>query len=531
MNKILLTIRIILSFLYPHFEIIPFTARKTKSKGEGFHYNDKEFVHHSGIFVEESAFQKFSPLQLLFVLSGFFITALLLLTNWTTALRFLITVLTVFYFADLFFNLFLIMLSLHHSREITVTRSQLDRLKDKDCPLYTVLCPLYKETAVIPQFISAMNRLNYPKNKLQILLLLEEDDLESIELLEEYCLPAYFQLLVVPQTLPKTKPKALNYGLKYARGKYTVVYDAEDIPQKDQIRKAVLAFNKTGQETICLQAKLSFYNLRQNILTRIFSAEYSLWFGLILTGLQKLNSLIPLGGTSNHFKTKFLKKIGCWDAFNVTEDCDLGIRLVEKGYRTVILDSITYEEANSNLSNWFHQRTRWLKGYMQTYFVHMRRTPRLFNFRKGFHILALQLVIGGKVLSMFVNQVFWLITLIYFLFRPLFSAFIESLFPQPIFYMAVFSLVFGNFLYMYYYMIACSKKGDDDLVKYVFFVPFYWLGMSLAAWISLKQFIFKPFFWKKTDHGLHLNKVNIMHQIRTVLGHDLVDLNLISTKK
>src|SRR5258708_6606643 len=194
------------------------------------------------------------------------------------------------------------------------------------------------------------------------MLLLEEDDKETIQKIKNYDLPSYFEIVIVPHSLPKTKPKACNYGLLHATGEYTVIFDAEDIPDPLQLKKAVIAFEKSGSQVVCIQAKLNFYNPTQSFFTKLFTAEYSLWFDLVLTGLQSIHAPIPFGGTSNHFRTKDLWLLKGWDSFNVTEDCDLGMRLVKQGYRTAVIDSITLEEANPAFNNWFWQRSRWIKG-------------------------------------------------------------------------------------------------------------------------------------------------------------------------
>lgn len=372
--------------------------------------------------------------------------------------------------------------------------------------MYTILCPLYKETTVLPQFVQAITSLVYDRHKLQVLLLLEEDDADTIAAARAMNLPDYFEIVVVPHSLPKTKPKACNYGLQIAKGEYIVIYDAEDIPESDQLQKAYAAFEMLDEKVVCIQSKLNFYNPRQNLLTRAFTAEYSLWFDLVLTGLQSINGPIPLGGTSNHFKTTVLRELGGWDAFNVTEDADLGMRLVKRGYVTAIVDSTTFEEANSNLKNWYWQRTRWIKGYMQTYLVHSRR---LRDFRRNNHFLQglfFQLVIGGKVLSLFINPLMWLLTISYFTMRPVVGPVVEQFFPAPILYLAVTSSIFGNFLYVYYYMMGCAKRGYYDLVKVAVLIPLYWLAMSAAAWRSLYEVIRKPHYWSKTKHGLHLQQ-------------------------
>lgn len=511
--------------------IIPFTAEDEATHGQGFHYKGKRFVHHTSLPHHESAVRRFSSPQIITILVMLGLLFIAVLLNWHTSLVIIIALLTVLYFVDLLFNFFLIVRSFSGGQEVQVADDEIRAIPDSEWPTYTIFCPLYKEWNVIPQFATAMSRLEYPKEKLQVMLLLEENDDETIEHARAMNLPEYFDIVIVPHSLPKTKPKACNYGLKLAKGEYVVIYDAEDVPDTLQLKKAILAFKKTPGKVACIQAKLNFYNPHQNILTRVFTAEYSLWFDLVLTGLQSINAPIPLGGTSNHFKTEVLKSLHGWDSFNVTEDCDLGMRIVKRGYKTAVVDSITLEEANSSLSNWFWQRTRWIKGYIQTYFVHMRHPKELLIHWKEPHVVTFQLIVGGKILSMFINPIMWIITLSYFAARSSLGGFIESFFPTPILYMGTFSLVIGNFLYMYYYMIGCAKREQFDIIKYAFLVPLYWLGMSMAAWYAFYEFLVRPHHWSKTKHGLHLNHAHSFNQAQATIGQDLVDSQLHGKKE
>ncbi|HXS15381.1 MAG TPA: glycosyltransferase [Candidatus Saccharimonadales bacterium] len=492
--------------------IIPFHPINGFKKGKGFHYKGREFLHHSDLPVEEMAFFTVSSQQkiVLFFLSMLFIGGLVI--NWHITIISIFALLTFFYFIDLLFNFSLVFRNFSHQAEITIQDT--DFTDRSDWPRYTIFCPLYKEAAVLPQFVKAIQNLDYPQDKLQILLLLEENDAETLEMISTIELPNLFEIIIIPHSSPKTKPKALNYGLSFATGEYAVIYDAEDIPDAKQLKKAIVAFERSPSTIGCIQAKLNFYNPHQNLLTKLFTAEYSLWFDLILTGLQSLNAPLPLGGTSNHFRTKDLIRLRGWDSFNVTEDCDLGLRLSKQGYQTAIVNSTTYEEANSNIKNWFYQRGRWIKGYMQSYLVHMRNPQQFYQDQNGINFIYFQLVIGGKILSLFVNPLLWSITIIYFVFRSFAGNFIQSFFPPEIFYIGVFTLVFGNFIYLYSYMIAAVKREQYSVTKYTFFVPLYWLFMSLSAWSALYTMIFKPHYWAKTTHGLHLK-----HQPKLVAGN------------
>lgn len=478
---------------------------KGSMQGAGLGFKKRKYITHTTLHHSQSAIVTFVAKQKLFMALLLIIFTLGLAVKTLLTLQIVIGILSFIYFLDVIFNLYIILKSLHFPQEITSTEEETKTLQDKDLPVYSILCPLYKEAHVIPQFVDSITKLDWPKDKLDVMLLLEEDDKESIAAVAKMKLPEYVRSVIVPDSQPKTKPKACNYGLHHAKGEYLVIYDAEDMPDPLQLKKAYLGFQKADPKTICLQAKLNYYNPNQNLLTRFFTAEYSLWFDVTLTGLQSLNSIIPLGGTSNHFKTADLIQLQGWDAFNVTEDADLGIRLFKRGYKTAIIDSVTLEEANSNFKNWLRQRSRWIKGYMQTYLIHTRE---LFGFKdtETNHSIIFHLTVGGKIAFILINPFLWLATIAYFTLHSIVGPTIEALYPSFVFYMAGTSLVFGNFLFLYYYMIGCVKRGQWSLIKFTYLVPLYWLMISWAGFIAFYQLLFKPHYWEKTIHGLHLKK-------------------------
>ena len=299
--------------------------------------------------------------------------------------------------------------------------------------------------------------------------------------------------------MPTTKPKACNYGLLFAKGEYLTIYDAEDVPERDQLKKAVAAFRKGPPELVCIQAALNYYNSEQNFLTRMFTLEYSYWFDYMLPGIEALRLPIPLGGTSNHFRTRVLRELGGWDPFNVTEDADLGVRAGAHRYRVATLNSTTYEEANSRLGNWLRQRSRWIKGYMQTYLVHMRHPLRLYRRIGGRAFWGFQLLIGGTCVTFLVNPLLWGLFLLWLTLRP---EALSLLFPPGVFAMSTFCLVVGNALAIHLNMLAVFRRKLFRLTPYALLNPIYWLLHSLAAYKALWQLFSKPFDWEKTTHGL-----------------------------
>ncbi len=391
--------------------------------------------------------------------------------------------------------------ALEHRYDQDATPEELAALDERELPIYTVLVPLFREAAVLNQLVNSIESLDYPRRKLDVRLLCEEDDPETIEAIEDLELPPHFEMIVVPQSQPQTKPKACNFGLVGAKGKYVVIYDAEDRPEPDQLKKAVVMFERSDPSIVCIQAKLNFFNQGTNLLTRWFSLEYATLYDLILPGLDARNDPIPLGGTSNHIKLAELVEVGGWDPYNVTEDADLGIRLHKRGYRTIMMDSTTLEEANSELPNWVRQRSRWIKGYIQTWLVYMRHPLRLIGDVgfKGF--LSFQLMVGGAFIFL-LNPFFWALTTLFFLTK---AGVIQDLFPGWVYFLAAAQLFLGNFVFMYLGMAAGSRRGYFALAPYALMLPIYWGLMSLAAWKGFLQLFTNPFYWEKTEHGLDMS--------------------------
>jgi glycosyltransferase XagB len=410
----------------------------------------------------------------------------------------LVSMASVFYTAASLYKLKLVYSSLGHDAEIDITAEEIAALDERTLPVYTILVPLYKEAAVIPKLVTGVSQLNYPKTKLDVRLLCEENDDETIDAIREQNLPPHFRLVVVPDSQPKTKPKACNFGLLQAEGEYVVIYDAEDQPDPDQLKRVVIAFRKVPDSVTCVQCKLNYFNQEQNTLTRWFAAEYSFHFDLLLPGLDKAGVPIPLGGTSNHFVTERLVELAAWDPFNVTEDADLGIRLHKAGYETIIVDSTTLEEANSQVENWINQRSRWIKGYIQTWLVHMRHPFRLCR-EIGFKSwVSFQLIIGGTFIFL-LNPIFWLLTTVFLVTQ---ANLIREVFPGVVFYLAATQLFIGNFAFVYLSVAGALDRGLFGLVKYALVSPVYWGLMSVAAWKGFIQLFTNPFYWEKTQHGL-----------------------------
>ncbi len=414
-------------------------------------------------------------------------------------LTFLILIVQVFYVASILFKLIVSLAGAKAEMQQFITDEEVKALDEKDLPVYTVLVPVYKEPEVIGILINSLKKVDYPQNKLDVILLLEEDDKETYEAAKAHKPPANWRFVIVPTSLPKTKPKACNYGLFFARGKYLTIYDAEDIPEPDQLKKSVIAFQKGGGKYICFQAALNYFNKDENFLTKMFTLEYSYWFDYLLPGLYNLNLPIPLGGTSNHFDVEKLREVGAWDPFNTTEDADLGVRAFGKGYKVGVINSTTYEEANAKVGNWIRQRSRWIKGYMQTWLVHARNSRKLYKNvgLKGF--IAFHLLIGGTPFVFLVNPIMWAIFIFWLITQ---TKALDVFFPPAVLYISLFNLLFGNFLGIYLNMLAVFRRKYYELLPYALLNPIYWMLHSRAAYKALYELFTKPFYWQKTQHGI-----------------------------
>jgi len=446
-----------------------------------------------------SAFITFSSNQLIFMFLLLAATVAGLVINFKNVSIFINIVISVFFLVAILFKLFLALVGSRFELHQAVTRDELKEVTSDELPIYTILLPVYKEDKLIKKLIWNLQSIDYPREKLDIKLLIEEDDDKTLNAVRNLDFPAVFEVIIVPFHMPKTKPKACNYALHFSKGKFLTIYDAEDVPDTDQLKKVVTMFNKLPSNYICIQSALNYFNRNENFLTRMFTLEYSYWFDYMLPGLDTLDIPIPLGGTSNHFKLENLVELGAWDPFNVTEDADLGVRAYAKGYKIAIVNSTTFEEANNEPFNWIRQRSRWIKGYMQTYLVHMRNPGALIRKVgwKGF--LGFNFFIGATPLTFLVYPFLLGIFICYLVFD---LSTIRTLFPDWVLFMSIFNLMVGNILMIYINMMAVFKRRFYELILFAIANPVYWLMHSIAAFKGLYQLIVKPFYWEKTEHGL-----------------------------
>lgn len=368
-----------------------------------------------------------------------------------------------------------------------------------ELPRYAVLVPLYDEAAGIPSLLAALDALDYPRDRLDILLVVEVADRATQRAIRAETLPPHMRLVVVPDGSPRTKPRAINHALGETDGVYVVVFDAEDVPEPDQLRRA-LGVLRADRRVGCVQACLNTYNAETNWLTRQFTVEYTALFDHLLPALARFGFVVPLGGTSNHFPRRVLDELNGWDPYNVTEDADLGVRLARAGYRVATLSSTTWEEAPERFRTWLGQRTRWLKGWMQTWLVHSRSPRRLIRelgWKRG---IGLQVMFTAFVVPPLAHPWAFLLLLSQLGAGP--SAGPEAgWLDAALWWVSVTNIVGGYAAAAVLGAIAVRRRGWPQLAWHALMVPVYWLAVSLAAYRALAQLLSAPHFWEKTQHG------------------------------
>ena len=364
-------------------------------------------------------------------------------------------------------------------------------------PTVSILVPLFREREIAAHLIRRLQRLNYPRELLDVLLVVEADDALTRETLARTALPRWMRVITVAEGSLRTKPRALNYALDFCRGSVIGVYDAEDAPHPDQIHEIVRRFHARGPEVACLQGILDFYNSRHNWLARCFTIEYASWFRIVLPGIERLGLALPLGGTTIFFRREALEEIGGWDAHNVTEDADLGFRLARHGYRTEVVPTATHEEANARALPWIRQRSRWLKGFAITWAVHMktpRRTLRELGGRRFFGFQMLMLGTFSQFLLAPLLWSFWVIPL--GLAHPLAAL-------MPGWGVATLGGLFlaCESITVAIGLLAVSGPAHRHLLPFVPTLHFYYPLATLAAWKAAWEIVTRPFYWDKTSHG------------------------------
>ena len=369
-------------------------------------------------------------------------------------------------------------------------------------PVISVMVPLFRESDIVERLVARLGRLTYPRELTDILLVVEAGDEMTCNALEGAALPRWMRVVKVPDGPVRTKPRALNYALNFCRGRIIGIWDAEDQPDPDQLHKVARGFHFAPPEVVCLQGALDYYNPRTNWMARCFTIEYASLFRVLLPGMARMGLVVPLGGTTLFFRRDALETLGAWDAWNVTEDADLGVRLARHGWRTEIIDSTTDEEANCRAVPWVKQRSRWIKGYAMTWGVAMRDPVQLWRQLGPRAFLGLQVQLFGSVTQHLMAPVlwsFWLLSL--GLPHPLNAAIPAGW--GGIAALSLFTLfITAELVNMAVGFYAVRGSKHRHLLPWVPTMHFYAPLACFAGWKAIYEVVAAPFYWDKTAHGV-----------------------------
>lgn len=365
-------------------------------------------------------------------------------------------------------------------------------------PVISVFVPLFQEAEVAALLLPRLAAIEYPREALDLCLIVEDDDHTTRAALAALSLPAWAQVIEVPQGTLRTKPRALNFALPFARGSIIGIYDAEDMPHPRQLLEVATRFARSPSDVACLQGQLDYYNADANWLARCFTLEYAAWFRAFLPGLARLCAVVPLGGTTLFLRRDAIDAVGGWDAHNVTEDADLGLRLARHGLRTEVIQIVTEEEANARLWPWVRQRSRWLKGYAMTWFVHMHRPQLLLRDLGWRRFAAVQILFLGTLTQLALAPLVWVHWLpVFGLPHPL-----AGILPSAVLWVmgAVFLVSTATEIAIHVWAVRAAGKGH--LVRWIPALALYYPLATLACWRGILQILSRPFFWEKTAHGI-----------------------------
>jgi len=365
-------------------------------------------------------------------------------------------------------------------------------------PHVSIIVPLLRETEIADVLVRRLSCLTYPKALLDLVLVLEENDELTRATLARSELPSWMRVIEVPAGASglTTKPRALNYALDFCRGSIVGIWDAEDAPEPDQIEKVVARFQTAGPQVACLQGRLDYYNPKANWIARCFTIEYATWWRLVMPGVAQLGLPLPLGGTTLFFRRDLIERLAGWDAHNVTEDADLGIRLARAGYSTELIDTTTFEEANCRAWPWVRQRSRWLKGFAITWSTHMRRPAQLLRDLGLYRFIGLQ-VFFFSALSPF------LLTPMYWSFLLMSLGLVANPFGNDHLGLGVLVLfVVCELASLTIHIGAARRTAHKGLWPWALTMTFYFQLGCIAVYKAVFELLTAPFYWDKTEHGV-----------------------------
>lgn len=253
-------------------------------------------------------------------------------------------------------------------------------VKDTELPTVSVMVPAHNEARVIVRTAEALLRLDYPKDKYEVIIINDNSSDESAALLEEIRRKnpeRKFKVINTDaQTGGKGKSNALNIGYRECTGEYIAIYDADNTPEPPALRRLASAIIKDDSLGAVI-GKFRTRNRNASLLTRFINIETLAFQWMAQAGRWTLFKLCTIPGTNFIIRRTILDAIGGWDVKAVAEDTEISFRIYMMGYRIrFVPQAVTWEQEPQTIPVWFKQRTRWVKGNI---YVLLKNIPLLFN--------------------------------------------------------------------------------------------------------------------------------------------------------
>ena len=357
----------------------------------------------------------------------------------------------------------------------------------KNFPKFSIIVPAKNEEPVIARCMESILKQEYPKDKIEILVIEGGSEDNTRALCEEYSKrhPATIKLL--SQRTSNGKPSALNEALKYATGEIVAIFDADNVLERDVLKKAAIDFQ--DDSTVALQGRTSSINEDENYLTKIVAKEEKAWFGALIQGRHNLNLFVPLTGSCQFVRRKTLLKHEGWREDSLAEDIDLALKLAEEDHKIQYDNDVrSWQETPSSLKSLVTQRTRWYMGYMEN-LIHYGRLLK----KPSLRLIDGEMTLLGPCVMVLcgMSYLIWFLKLLLSA-QDVYIGFVTYGLSVVMTALTLFSIGAA--------LLFMDKPFKIKKLLWIPFIYFYWaVETFIAVWAFIQTILPRKKKWRKTE--------------------------------